>query len=248
MDEDIKKGLKELGKSSAKLAKTATVGLLGATAGALGIIANATDRAVEAVGDGSERMYEKSLNDMLAKHPDNCHLWFNEIVDYSRKWKKSKYYFRDMSGIVICYAEGGYNNKLQHIKLYDSNNQLLGEIKEKRIYLHNPVDPYPFCFEVKVLGEKSGEIRKLSGLKNILYMTSTEWRLVHVKVGKKSIIDNNDNNICEISSSLLWTGDFIDYSEYDKGIEILLMIIANRAREKSETHKTEKRTFHSDGY
>ena len=112
MDEDIKKSIKKLGKPAAKLAKGATIGVIEATAGALSIIAKATDKAVEAVGDGSERMYEKSLNDMLSKHPDNCHLWFSEIVDFSGKWKKSKYYFRDMSETVICYAEGSYNTLL----------------------------------------------------------------------------------------------------------------------------------------
>ena len=239
-----------LGKIATEVAKAATEDV---RYGALGKAAEASKKIADKLEDFSEkrteRKYEEYKKQLLENHPENCHLIMKEDRQYEGSWDLqacSDYYIGDMNDEIKYVAKGRREKRLQRIKLYDSESNIIGEVIEQLFALRNPLtsEMYPADYTIMMYGKKVGEIKtartKFFDNNEKMSLDFIDWDVQRSLKGLISITDSRGNTIGEIKESF-WGGvtgfDFVNPA--DEVLMVLLALVFD-ANDKSGQRKSDR--------
>lgn len=215
-----------------------------AVAGAATVF-NSINEKLEGDLDGTKASVQSWINKKVKKNPSNRHLVLlskRSTVErvfnaYDHVWI---YSVCDIAGNERYHAESSYERKLQKVTIYNSDNEIIGNITEHALSLLS------VSYSISTRNVNLGKVSLAMGLSNGGYARlkiSGGNILMDYKSNKIILHDKKNMMFAEFSNKPFSFGDIVFADIYDSNMDeetIVLFLILSKIYSISETRVHEK--------
>lgn len=201
------------------------------------------EKAIEVVGKAEEKTKDKTKDKLIKSFketPTHSHL----VIKSPRLEMKEKYYVWDENFYDKYYISGKLLSLTHHLTVFDQEGNELASIKEKMaaLRLSLPFDKKPKDFEIKVGGEKLGNIKTNGSLlKKKFEICFNGWVVEGNILGFNYTVFNGKDVIMKVHQKLLSAKDTYILDIYDPQNELICLVIAIVLDAASMTKGQERR-------